>query len=458
MSRFLLLMRSNWITATGAVITTLAFMAFVTTLIYTTLHGSAHGPYLGLFAFLLLPMVFVAGIGLIPLGLLVYRHQLRQRMDLLTHKPMRLLRVLGVLTLVNLATVGTAGYEAVHYMDSQQFCGKVCHQVMSPTFDLSLDSPHSQIACVQCHIGPGVGSFVQAKLSGLRQVVALLLDSYERPIPTPVHNLPAASEICMGCHSVPRLGADRLLVRHHFADDEAVTQSTNVLLLKVGGIGPDGSSSGSHWHADPRHQVQFITSGKREKIDWIRYVDPTGKERFYTLDGADPEPRPEGELRTMDCLDCHNQPAHPQQDPDLALDAAILSGRISRELAGIKKVAQGLLQQSWQRDTAEASILRELEQVYLRTDGASDSLRAAIRTTAAGIASIWLRNVYPDMNIGWGTYPNFNGHAGCMRCHDGEHFDQGGEVLSFDCNKCHTVLAQQERDAKVLRQFGIEPK
>ena len=61
MQRFLRLLRSNWITATGAVITTLSFMAFVTTLVYVTLHGGSHGAYLGIFAFLLLPAVFVRG-------------------------------------------------------------------------------------------------------------------------------------------------------------------------------------------------------------------------------------------------------------------------------------------------------------------------------------------------------------------------------------------------------------
>jgi hypothetical protein len=43
MQRFLRLLRSNWLSAAGGVITTLSFMAFVSTLVYVALHGYAHG-------------------------------------------------------------------------------------------------------------------------------------------------------------------------------------------------------------------------------------------------------------------------------------------------------------------------------------------------------------------------------------------------------------------------------
>lgn len=456
MSRFLLLMRSNWITATGAVITTLSFMAFVTTLVYMSLHGSAHGAYFGLFTFLLLPMVFVLGIALIPLGLLVYRGQLRQRMDLLTNKPMRLVRVLAVLTLVNFATVGTAGYEAVHYMDSPQFCGKVCHPVMTPTYEMSLDAPHSRIACVECHIGPGVDAFVTAKLSGMRQLAAVAFDTYERPIPVPVHRMRGAEQICETCHQSQRVVEDRMIVRHHFDEDEAVTRSTNVLLLKMGGTRPDGTAHGIHWHANKAHTVSYVSAGKREQIDWIRYVAADGTEKIFTLDGEDPAKRPEGELRTMDCVDCHNHPGHYQQEPGDAVDLAIAAGRIPRELPSIKKLAMAVLQQPWQRETARAAIRAELERVYAQNGGLDAGRREQLAKAADSIADIWLRNVFPEMNVTWGTYPNFTGHRGCMRCHDGNHMTSDGEVLTFDCAQCHAVLAQQAQDPQVLQQFGIE--
>lgn len=457
MQRFLRLLRSNWITATGAVITTLSFMAFVTTLVYVTLHGGSHGAYLGIFAFLLLPAVFVLGILLVPFGLLFYRRQLAQRMAALVPKPMRLLPVLGVLTLVNLATVGTAGYEAVHYMDSQQFCGTVCHTVMSPTYTMSLDSPHAQIACVECHIGPGVSSFVEAKLSGLRQVVSLARGTYAKPIPTPVHTLRSANEICTACHWPAKVSEDRLLVRDHFGEDAEVTPVTNVVAMKIGGRQSDGSWTGVHWHADPAIDVSYIsTDGKREKIDWIRYVGKDGKERIYTLDGEETTKQPEGEIRRMDCIDCHNGSGHHQEEPDAALDRAIAEGKVSRKLPSIRKFALATLQKPWNRTEAKGQILRDLEQAYA-TDGGLDAARQPLLQAAAdAVADIWLRNVHPDMNLTWGTYPDFSGHRGCMRCHDGQHLDGDGQEITSDCAKCHAVLAEKAKEPPILQQLNVQ--
>ncbi|MFY9342646.1 MAG: cytochrome C [Planctomycetota bacterium] len=457
MHRFLRLMRSNWISATGAVITTLCFMAFVTTLVYVSLHGGGHGPYLGLFAFLLLPFGFVFGVLAIPLGLWVYRRHLPQRLAALQEQPLRILPVLGVLTAVNLATVGTAGYEAVQYMDSQQFCGKVCHTVMSPTWEMSLDSPHANVACVECHIGSGAASFVEAKASGLRQVLALLFDTYQRPIPTPVHAMRSAREICESCHWSGKASDDRMLVRDHFADDAEVTPNTNVLAMKIGGPRPDGTWTGIHRHADPRVDISFVAAdAKREKIDWIRCVGPDGKERIYTLDGENLDQRPAGAIRRMDCVDCHNQAGHHQQEPEAAVDEAIASGRISRQLPGIRKRALATLLRPWQRATARDEIRRDLELGYTNDGGLPDARRELLAAAAGVLADIWLRNVHPDMNLTWGTYPDFSGHRGCMRCHDGQHLDAQGEAITADCAKCHAVLAEKQKDPAILQQLGVE--
>ena len=457
MQRFLRLLRSNWLSAAGAVATTLCFMAFVSTLVYVSLHGGAHGPYLGLFAFLLLPAGFLIGIVMIPLGLWIYRGHLPQRLAALQEKPLRILPVLGVLTAVNLATVGTAGYEAAHYMDSQQFCGKVCHAVMSPTYEMALDSPHANVACVQCHIGSGASSFVQAKLSGLRQVMALAFDTYQRPIPAPVHSMRTSSEICESCHWTGKASNDHVIVRDHFADDAEVTPSTNVLAMKIGGPRADGRWTGIHRHADPRVEISFIAAdSKREKIDWIRCVGPDGKERIFTPDGENLDKKPNGEVRRMDCIDCHNHAGHHQQEPGPAIDAAIAAGLISRQLPGIRKLALATLQKPWPRDLAREQIRRDLEQGYAADGGLPAQKGDLLRGAAEAVAAIWLRNVHPDMNLGWGTYPDFSGHRGCMRCHDGQHLDAAGEAITADCAKCHAVLAEKQKDPAILQQLGIE--
>jgi hypothetical protein len=70
-----------------------------------------------------------------------------------------------------------------------------------------------------------------------------------------------------------------------------------------------------------------------------------------------------------------------------------------------------------------------------------------------------MRNVYPAMKIGWGTYPNNLGHEdflGCFRCHDGSHQSKDGKVITQDCDACHAVLAQDEANPKILADLGLK--
>jgi hypothetical protein len=452
MQRLLLLLRSNWISATGAVLTTLAAMVFVTTFVYLALHGSSHGPYMGLFAFVTLPGLFVFGLVLIPLGWLVYRRELRQRMDLLTHKPFRLLRVIALLTLANIAVAGTGGYEAVHYMDSQQFCGVLCHQ-MAPTYATYLDAPHARVKCVECHIGSGADSYVKAKVSGLRQLLAMATGTFEKPIPTPVHGMTSPRDTCENCHWRERMGHERLIVRQHYADDEASNPITSVIVVKTGGGG--ARSTGVHWHMQADHQVQFVSTDRRTKVPWIRYTDTAGKERIFTVEGVDPKTPPAGELRTMDCLDCHNQPSHHQQLPDAAVDAAIAAGRISRRLPFVRKLGIEAIRQELTNDSVAAGIGQHLAKAYAAMPALGPEVQALVAPACEELAAIWRRNVQPDMRITWGTYPKFDTHLGCMRCHDGEHTDADGEAVTMECAKCHAVLAEKSADPDILKKLGL---
>jgi hypothetical protein len=456
MRRLLLLLRSNWISATGGVVTTLAFMLFVTTFVFLSLHGGGHNAYAGLFAFVIVPGMFVAGLVLIPVGLLIYRRQLKARLAALEERPARLLRLVAVLTVVNLAVAGTGGFEALHYMDSQEFCGTLCHEVMSPTYNAYVDSPHARVACVECHIGPGASWFVKSKMSGLRQVAAVLFDTYQRPIPTPVHDLRPARDTCEQCHWPDKFAGDRLVVRTHFDEDEAVTPSSTVLVLKTGGVRPDGTATGIHWHVHPGNAVTYLaTDDKRMEIPWVKYRDADGNERVYTTDGYDPENPPDGKLRTMDCVDCHNQPSHAFQDPENALDQAIAAGTISRDLPFVRKVGLEALKEMWTRDSARDGIRKRLEARYAVDGQLPEALAPKVAAASDALADIWLRNIYPEMGITWGTYPSMTAHLGCMRCHDGEHLDDDGVEISMDCENCHVMLAQKEEDPEILQQLGI---
>ena len=71
--------------------------------------------------------------------------------------------------------------------------------------------------------------------------------------------------------------------------------------------------------------------------------------------------------------------------------------------------------------------------------------------------AIYLQNVFPEMKISWGTYPNNLGHMdfpGCFRCHDGNHTSSDGRVISNDCATCHDLLSMDEKNPKVLSDLG----
>jgi hypothetical protein len=454
-SRAIALLRSNWISSAGAVLTTFSFIGMVL-LVLLTATGAFGGPYQGLVTFLVFPSLFVGGLILIPLGFAIYRSQLKERMEDVLKRPLGILRILGILTLLNVLIVGVAGYEGYHYMDSVEFCGQLCHEVMNPQYQTYRVSPHARVACVQCHIGPGASWFVKSKLSGVRQVFAVLGDTFPRPIPTPVANLRPARETCEQCHWPDKFVGDRLVVREHFRNDRAVTPYVHVLVMKTGGNRPGRGPSGIHWHVHRGIEITYVAADeKRRDIPWVKLTNhETGEVRVYAAEGVDPENPPAGETRTMDCIDCHNQPSHVMERAYEALDQAIVDGRISRHLPSIRRVALEALLAAGTEADGDRIIRERLEGFYTSEEPLPAGLRESLAPAVGEAVAIWQQNVFPTMNVGWGTYRSFQGHFGCLRCHDDEHRSTGGRVIPLSCDTCHGVLAFDEEHPEVLETLG----
>ena len=62
-------------------------------------------------------------------------------------------------TVANVLIVSVAAYRGIEYMDSVEFCGTLCHEVMQPEFAAYQAGAHSRVACIQCHIGAGASWF-----------------------------------------------------------------------------------------------------------------------------------------------------------------------------------------------------------------------------------------------------------------------------------------------------------
>ena len=463
----------NPITLTGAVITTSTALTTIAFWFYDiVLPGPPH-PYLGLLVFLILPGIFVLGLLLIPLGIWLRRRSLRvsgklpgifPAVDLGLPVVRRTLEYVAAATVLNLLIIGTASYRGVEYMDSVSFCGTTCHRVMDPEYTAYQNSPHSRVACVECHIGPGAGWFVRSKLSGLRQVVAVTFHTYSRPIPSPVKYLRPARETCEQCHWPQRFTGDKFLVNTSYKDDEKNTPQTDVLLLKVGGRTWQGSVGIHGHHLSDNARIRYIsTDAERMTIPAVYYTDDSGKTTEFISTDAKPTQQQldKGDHRVMDCVDCHNRPTHAFDLPENAVDKQMSGGQISTDLPYIRKKAVEVLKVNYPtRDVAQQSIIAEINKFYQTNYPAIyQARRAAVEQAGAEVARIYLRNVFPDMRVTWGTHPNNIGHndsPGCFRCHDGSHTSVDGQTIPNDCSTCHQILASGEENPKILTDLGMK--
>jgi nitrate/TMAO reductase-like tetraheme cytochrome c subunit len=450
----------------GLLLATIGGMLFAVFLFLAML-GFPFSHYIGIFIYIILPAVLFLGLILIPLGRWrIGRRYPGGRLPQFDFENPRHLKKLGVflaLSVVNVCFFGLASYEAYHLSDSNEFCGRLCHQVMEPEWAAYQDSPHSRVDCVSCHIGPGAGWFVRSKLSGARQVLAVATGDYHRPIETPIHNLRPARETCEQCHWPEKFHGEKLKVIERFQEDEENTSLQTVLLMRVGGGTRNGEPVGGiHWHTNSANRIEYVsTDDSREEIPWMQLETPDGEIVEYVADGYDEsqvqellQTRPR---RTMDCMDCHNRPTHTFESVDDALDRALANGRLDRSIPFLRRNAARVLQTEVGRDDDARQKIREaLEDLYGGEMVLSPEL---LEETTAGLLAIWSRNVFPAMEIQWGTYPNFLGHGdgegGCFRCHAGDHTSTSGRTIPDDCETCHGMLAWEEEDPDILSELSL---
>jgi formate-dependent nitrite reductase cytochrome c552 subunit len=206
----------------------------------------------------------------------------------------------------------------------------------------------------------------------------------------------------------------------------------------------------------------IATDGHRQVIPQVTYTSEDGKTTVYksTDVKVTPEELARGEHRGMDCMDCHNRPTHIFQLPDRAVDQAMTQGSINPSLPFIKKAALEALKHEYpDRDTAIREIAVSLENFYrTKYPQVYNTERGQLQTAITAVQGIYQHNIFPDMKVTWGTYPNNLGHTdapGCFRCHDGNHVSAGGRTISNDCATCHDLLAMEEKNPKILSDLGL---
>ncbi len=443
------------------------------------LFGRANdNPYLGIIFFLILPAFFIAGLLLIPIGMLLRRRRLTKaglvpaeypKIDLNDKIFRHGLDVVFVATIINLLIVAVASYRGASYMDSPQFCGQSCH-VMHPEYAAYKVSAHSHVDCVACHIGSGAQSYFEAKVNGTKQLIEValhpvaglapkLIPSYPMPIPSPVTNLRPAREICEGCHTPARFIGEKLLVKSSFADDELNSETQTVVVLHLGGR--DSLSHLTGIHGVHLGHIEYVTTDPtRTTIPWVQKRNADGSTTEFAASTAGAG-IPQGERRVMDCVDCHNRASHTMQTAEDALNRAMAEGAVSPELPWVHKKSLELLKADYATEAeARAKIPAGLEAFYRSEHPEVLAAKAGlVKAAGEGLVNIFTQNVFPEMKVTWGTHPNHIGHMsypGCYRCHDGDHSSKDGKSITNDCAACHNLLAVDEPKPKVLSDLGIQ--
>jgi len=453
---------NNLLTIAGVILTTLSALLIIT-FIVVELFGELENPYIGLFAYVLMPAVFVIGLILIPAGMWKRRRKLVREgtseadkslypvFDFNDPKIRRVVVAIIAITVVNAIIFGSSSFLAVEKMESVEFCGESCHTVMQPEFSAYQQSPHSRVACVECHIGPGASWFVKSKLDGLRQVWHTAMNTYHRPVGTPLNALRPARETCEQCHWPGKHHGDKLRVVVRHATNEENTPSYTAMLLKTGGGSLDiGRHGGIHWwHIESDNVIRYVPGDDRhESVSWVELTTADGEVRTYTREGEELPTDVESQARTMDCIDCHNRPTHLFNTPPKAIDWVLETHPELLALPYYKKQAIIAIKGEYETHAEGVTTVRESILAFYKNEYPNVVVEnAALVESGAELASrIYARTAFPEMNTNWETHPNHIGHddfPGCWRCHDDEMATADGKhVIPMDCENCHVFLVE----------------
>ena len=448
--------------------------------------GLIENPYFGFLLYVVMAPLFVLGVILLVLGSFFFRSKeeigtytveyLKEQFT----RPGRYTRVRRhlyftvALTLVLVFVIGVASYSSFQYTSSSRFCGLFCHNVMQPQYKAYENSPHSRVSCVECHLGKDADWTERSRFTGIKQLLAVATDSYSRPITSPIEDLRPGRKTCEACHLPEKFHGSRLYTKERFLTDEKNTRVKTAILMKVGSGDIQGKIAyGIHWHVSEAQQLLYRAVDKdRDVIVEVRQVEKGKKDVVYTritnadgtMDHQDSD-QGAGDLRMMDCIDCHNRPTHILLSAEEALDGKLSANIIPSYLPFIKQQALSVITKEYKStEAARVEISRALQNWYRENyPELIQNNPSLFERAIQGTLQAYEENVFPGMNVTWGTYKNNLGHKnelGCFRCHGKLQEVRTGRVVNNDCNLCHVILAEDEEHLEIIKslQGVIEKK
>ena len=268
-------------------------------------------------------------------------------------------------------------------------------------------------------------------------------DNFPRPIPVPVTALRPIRANCEQCHWPANFfGRTRGAV-----SALPLRRAEHALGDRHAGAGrrrraAEPSQMGIHWHVASK--VEYVaTDPERQNIVWVRAVNPqTGVANVYTSQPQKTTAPPAGEIRTMDCVDCHNRPSHILHAPDRSVDATLPMAGSTR----LFRLSSSRASQRWRQPTpivsrrCGASTARSAATIRRTIRRSTPPSTRRSRPRSQSPAGLQPDYFFPAMKVRWNTYYSNEGHfhfLGCFRCHDGQHKSVDGNAIRSDCSTCH---------------------
>jgi hypothetical protein len=359
----------------------------------------------------------------------------------------------------------SGGIYGLDYSNSPHFCGYTCH-TMPPQNATYLISPHANVYCTECHIGRSVlGTQLARKTEDLYEVYSMVFHTYTFPIQASRSR--PARETCEKCHQPEAFQGNKLLTINHFLTDQNNSPLSTYLVMKTGGGAKlQGLGLGIHWHIINKVEY-YSTDPLSQTIPFVRVHNDDGTTTDYidTESNIDSAKIDQSQLKTVDCITCHNRVTHNFAVPADSVDAAMSRDLISPKIPDIRNKAVEVLTVSYGSQELAMNGIAGLENYY--TQYYSDfyaSNQDLIKSAITELQGIYNQTVFLDQKVDWTTHPNNLGHInspGCFRCHDGKHLNSQQQAIRLECNLCHSipvVATSQDFVARIEISRGPEPQ
>jgi hypothetical protein len=359
----------------------------------------------------------------------------------------------------------SGGIYGWNYTNSSHFCGYTCH-TMPPQNATYQKSPHANVDCTECHIGRSVlGTQLARKTEDVYELYSMVFHTYTFPIQAS-RTRPAAVT-CEKCHQPEAFSGNKTIVVNRFTPDLNNTPLSVYMMMKTGGgANLQGVGSGIHWHVV--NKVEFYaTDPLSQNIPLVRVTNADGTTTDYvdTESNLDPATINQSQLKSVDCITCHNRVTHDFAPPADSVDNAMAAGLISAQIPEIKLKAVEVLSVPYKSQALAMNGIVGLQNYYIQyySDFYSKN-HDLIQSAITELQDIYSQTVFIDQKVDWTAHPNNLGHidsAGCFRCHDGKHVNSQQQSIRLECNLCHSipvVVTSKDLVARIEINRGPEPQ